>query len=62
MATDRETIEAYVAATAACLRLDIKAEWKDGVAQNMSTLMDAIEYFSGVPLNDESEPAVVFRA
>lgn len=62
MATDRETIMAYVASAAACLRLDIKAEWQDGVAQNMATLMDAIDFFSSVPLDDDSEPAVVFRA
>lgn len=62
MATDSKSIDDYVAAAATCLRLELREEWRASVAQDVATLLAAIDYFSGVALADESEPAPVFRA
>lgn len=53
---------AVIDALAPLLGLTIAPEWRDAVAMNVKTVTAAASLVMAFPLDDEAEPAPVFRA
>jgi hypothetical protein len=59
---DDAMIEATVEAAAPLLGIEIDPDWKQAVAANLKATSDAARLVLDFPLDDELEPAAVFRA
>jgi hypothetical protein len=53
--------ESYVTLAAAAQGLEIPPPYRPGVAANLERIAAVAERFLSVPLDDEEEPAPVFR-
>lgn len=59
---DDERANAVIDAMAPLLGVAIEPAWRDAVAMNVKTLAAAAALVLAFPLDDEAEPAPVFRA
>lgn len=60
--SDDEMIAAVVDAAAPLLSLQIDPGWRDTIAANLQATLNAARLVLEFPLDDELEPAAVFRA
>ena len=60
--TDDDALNAYIAAAAVALDLDIADDWKPLVRTNLATLLDVGRFVAAFELPDDVEPAPVFEA
>ena len=56
-----EAIAAHVDAALALAGIAMRAEWRDSVLANFKTITAAAQFVMAFPLDDEAEPAPVFR-
>ena len=59
---DDQALGAIVDATAPLLGIAIRPEWRDAVVANLRATRAAARLVEELPLDDELEPAPVFRA
>lgn len=59
---DEDGADAVIDAVAPLLGLAIEPAWRDAVAMNVKTVAAAAGLVLAFPLDDETEPAPVFRA
>jgi len=57
-----DEIDAYIAAMARVLVLQIEPEWQPAVRFNLATTLKFAEVVMQSPLRDDAEPAPAFRA
>ena len=61
-APSRESLQAFVAAAALAVDLDIRPEWLDGVSANLEVSLRLAKLVDAFSLPDDAEPATVFEA
>ena len=57
-----DTIDAWLTASAALLKLTVEPEWRDGVRLHLRITWDMAERVMDFPLPDDTDPAPEFRA
>ncbi len=62
MSKDAFDAEAFMAAAAGALGLEIEEAWKPGVIDNLVRSRAIAQAFLGQPLPDDTEPAAIFKA
>lgn len=62
MSRNPADLDAYLDACAAALELPVEPAWKPAIRDNLKIIFAHAEKVSGFPLDDEAEPAPVFRA
>jgi len=54
-------LEAYVTTAASLLRLDLPGQAQEAIAANLANLQRLSDAFAGLELEDELDPAPVYR-
>ena len=57
-----DDLDAYIAAAAKALGLDIKPEWQPSVRANLETTLRLARMVEAFDLPDDAEPAFVYKA